>query len=72
MKTAWGMILGSVGIGFVIAFVYMVLLRYCSGVLTWLSIIAYFAGIIALAILLLDKGKNKEEEGDEDKDDDLK
>lgn len=56
IKTAWGIILGSVGIAFVIAFVYMVVLRYCSGLITWLSIFIYFAAIIALAILLLKKG----------------
>lgn len=56
------MILGSVGIAFVIAFIYMVLLRYCSGLITWLSIIIFFAGMIALAILLLQKGKEKEDD----------
>ncbi|EAR87511.1 plasma-membrane choline transporter (macronuclear) [Tetrahymena thermophila SB210] len=63
IKTAWGMILGSVGIAFVIAFVYMVILRYCSGLITWLTIIAYFAIITAFAIILLVKGQNKYDEG---------
>lgn len=59
LKTAWATILGSVGIAFVVAMLYMVLLRYFSGLLTWLSIIAYFACLLALAALILNKGEDK-------------
>ncbi|KAL4485826.1 hypothetical protein ABPG72_012366 [Tetrahymena utriculariae] len=63
VKTAWGMILGSVGIAFVIAFIYMVILRFCSGLVIWLTIIAYFAIITAFAIVLLVRGQNQYDDG---------
>lgn len=62
LKTAWATILGSVGAAFIIALIYMIVLRYCSGLITWLSILLFFAGIIAFAILLLQKGNEKETE----------
>lgn len=39
----------------------MVLLRYCSGVLTWLAILAYILGLFALGAILYDKGKTQAE-----------
>ena len=56
LKTGWATILGSAGIAFIVALIYMVVLRYFAGLLTWISIIAYFACIIALAVLLLKRG----------------
>lgn len=63
VKVAWGTILGSMGFAFIVALVYMVVIRYFAGLITWLSIIAFFASIIILAILLLNKGNEKIDEG---------
>jgi len=48
IKTTWPVIAISVAVAFVIGLFYMVLMRYCSGVLTWLAIIAF---IVCSAIL---------------------
>jgi hypothetical protein len=45
------------GIAFVVAMIYMVVLRYFAGLVTWLTIIAYFICLIVLGILLISKGK---------------
>jgi len=44
IKTTWQVIAVSVAVAFVIGLVYMVLMRYCSGVLTWLAIVAFIVG----------------------------
>jgi hypothetical protein len=45
IRETWPVIAVSIGVAFIIGFVYMILLRYCSGVLTWLAIIAFIAGM---------------------------
>lgn len=41
-------ILSSVGIAFVLGLLYMIFLRIFAGLLVWIAIISYFAGIIVL------------------------
>jgi len=48
IRQTWPVILGSIGAAFLIGLIYMILLRYCSGVLTWLAIIAFIAGTAVL------------------------
>lgn len=48
IRKCWGVILGMAGVAFLLGFVYMILLRHCAGVMTWLSIIGV---ISALAVL---------------------
>lgn len=50
-----GIIGASVGIAFGLGLVYMLLLRIFAGLLVWLAIIGYFAGIIILGILCYKK-----------------
>lgn len=50
------------GFAFIVALAYMVIIRYFAGLITWLSIIVFFASIIILAILLLKKGNEKIDE----------
>lgn len=40
-------------------FVYMVLMRYCSGCMTWLSILLYFVFLIAVGFMCYNKYKNE-------------
>jgi hypothetical protein len=48
VKTAWPVIAVSVAVAFVIGLIYMVLLRYCTGVLTWLAIFGFILGMAIL------------------------
>jgi len=57
IKTTWQVIAVSVGVAFVIGLVYMVLMRYCSGVLTWLAIIAFIVGSAILGWRFYDAAK---------------
>ena len=56
IKIAWSIILAGAGIAFLVGFLYMFLMRYCSGLFIWLAILCYFIAIAALAWLFLKKG----------------
>lgn len=43
LRTTWGIILATVGIAFVLGFVYMYFLKFCAGIMIWVSIIGIFA-----------------------------
>jgi ABC-type thiamin/hydroxymethylpyrimidine transport system permease subunit len=64
LDTASGMIAGSFFIAFFFGYayetisyrlLYMVLVRYFSGLIVWISIIGYFIGLIILASFCYDK-----------------
>jgi uncharacterized membrane protein YagU involved in acid resistance len=52
--TVW-LIVGMLFFSLFVGFVYMVLMRYCSGVLVWTSIIALCLSLIALTYLQFQK-----------------
>ena len=56
LKTVWPIFFACLGIAFAIGFLYMILLRWCSGIMTWLAIIAYLAVLIYLGVLFWNKG----------------
>lgn len=60
IKTTWPVIAIAVACSFVIGLVYMVLMRYCSGVLTWLAILAYIAGTAILGWRFFQHAKDLE------------
>lgn len=43
LKTAWKIILASFSVAIVVSLVYITLLRWIAGIMTWLSIIALLA-----------------------------
>jgi len=57
IRETWPVIAVSIAVAFVIGFVYMVFLRYCSGVLTWFAIVAFIAGISILGWRFYDNAK---------------
>jgi len=48
IRQTWQVIIASFGVAFLLGLVYMVLLRYCSGVLTWAAILAFIGGSAVL------------------------
>jgi len=52
IEVSWTIILASLGIAFIIGLIYMVFVRWCSGVLVWLSILALIAGCIGFGVYL--------------------
>jgi len=60
VKTAWPVIAVSVGVAFVIGFIYLILLRCCSGVLTWLAIFGFIAGTAVLGWRFYQNAKDAE------------
>jgi hypothetical protein len=57
LTLTWPVLLGSTGVAFLIGFVYMILMRYCSGVMTWLSIILYFFMVVGIGYLLYNRSQ---------------
>lgn len=51
VTNAKNVIAGSVGIAFGIGLVYMIFLRFFAGLIVWIAIAAYFAGVIVLGYL---------------------
>jgi len=45
------MILASIGLAVFFAFVYLILLRCCAGVITWLVILAYCGVLFFMGII---------------------
>jgi len=60
VKTAWAVIAVSIAVAFVIGFLYMILLRCCSGVLTWLAIFGFIAGTAILGWRFYQNAKDEE------------
>jgi len=48
IRQTWQVLVGSFGVAFLLGLVYMVLLKYCSGVLTWTAILAFIGGTAVL------------------------
>jgi hypothetical protein len=48
IRETWKVIACSMGLAFVVGIFYMLLMRYCSGVLTWLAIFCFIGGMAAL------------------------
>jgi len=61
IRETWPVIAISIAIAFVIGFVYMVLLKYCSGVLTWLAIFAFIVGMAVLGWRFYQNSKKADE-----------
>lgn len=55
LSVTYPVILGSVGIAFVIGLIYLLLLRICSGLIVWAFIIGMFIGELALAYMFYNK-----------------
>lgn len=60
IRETWPVIAISIAVAFVIGFAYMVLLRYCSGVLTWFAILAFIAGTAILGWRFYESAKKLE------------
>ena len=52
LKNAWPVILGSFGIAFALAIVYMIFIRIFSGLIVWICILGYFVALLALGYSL--------------------
>lgn len=52
LRTSWGCIAGMVGLAFILGFIYMIFVRYCSGVFTWISILGCIIFFAVLGALL--------------------
>jgi len=61
IQQTWPVIAVSIGVAFIIGFVYMVFLRYFSGILTWLAILTFIAGTAILGWRFYQQGKKSEE-----------
>jgi hypothetical protein len=64
VKTTWPVIAVSLAVAFVIGFIYMVLMRYCSGVLTWAAILCFIVGNAILGWRFYDRAKDQEDVND--------
>jgi choline transporter-like protein 2/4/5 len=62
IRETWEVLVCSFGIAFLLGLVYMLLLRYCSGVLTWGAILAFIGGTAVLGWLFYQKAEDSEEE----------
>jgi ABC-type bacteriocin/lantibiotic exporter with double-glycine peptidase domain len=59
VQKTWQAILGSCGIALGVGFVYMILMRYFSGLLTWLAILLYFTCMGLLGLVFFFKYMNE-------------
>lgn len=64
LRTTWPVIAVSLGVAFVLGLVYMILLRFCSGILTWGAILAFIVGTAILGWRFYKYGKDREDESD--------
>jgi hypothetical protein len=60
IRETWPVIAISIAVAFVIGFVYMIFLRYCSGVLTWFAILAFIVGLSVLGWRFYENAKKLE------------
>lgn len=51
LQTVWPILLASVGFAFVIAFVYLLLIKYCAGVIAYTTIVLVLAALAGLGYL---------------------
>lgn len=61
IKTTWPVIAIAMLGAFILGFIYMLLMRYCSGVMTWGAILAFIVGTAILGWRFYQYGKDKEE-----------
>jgi len=61
LKATWPVILAAAGIAFIVGGFYMVIMRYGSGLFTWLAILFYFILLILLAAFFYSRGREKED-----------
>jgi len=52
LRTCWGVIAGMIGLAFVLGFIYMIFVRYCAGIFTWISILGCIVLFAVLGALL--------------------
>jgi len=57
LEHSWQLILICAGAGFIIAFSFILLMRYCTAVLVWLMFIFFLCGIGFLSFFLYEKSK---------------
>jgi hypothetical protein len=62
IRQTWPVILASMGLAFIIGVVYMIFLRYCSGVLTWTAIFCFIGGMAGLGYIFYKKSKDTEDD----------
>jgi len=64
IKTTWPVIAVSMACAFVIGLVYMLVMKYCSGIMTWGAILAFIIGTAILGYRFYKFGVDKEEEAE--------
>jgi len=60
IRQTWQVLVASFGVAFLLGLVYMVLLKYCSGVLTWAAILAFIGGTAVLGWQFYQKAEDGE------------
>jgi len=68
IKSTWQVIAVSVGVAFIIGLVYMILMKYCSGVLTWIAILAFIVGTAILGWRFYQTAKDLQNQNSSDSD----
>ena len=61
LGNSWMIIIASAAFAFFVSLFYMIFLRCCVGVLIWLTILIYFIGVIATAVLFHRKANHYED-----------
>ena len=61
LAVVWEVVLGVMGIAFVISILYMVFLRYCVGVALWMSIVLIITFFILFGVFLYWTSQNEYE-----------
>jgi hypothetical protein len=66
VEKTWTIILASFFIAFGISFLYMLITRWCAGVIVWTALVLYFVAIITLGVLFYNRSVAYKNDGDED------
>lgn len=61
LRNSWAIILISFAFAFVVSFLYLIVLRWCTGVFVWATILLFLALVLGCAILLHIRSKKYEE-----------
>jgi len=61
IRNTWQVLVCSFGVAFALGLVYMVLLKYCSGVLTWSAILAFIGGTAVLGWQFYEKAQTSQD-----------
>jgi len=61
VKNSWQLLLIAVGIAFFLGLVYMIFTRIFAGIIVWIFVLAYFAGIGFLGYYVYDKSVKEQE-----------